>query len=44
MLDFARMKRSNRITEETVAWGFLIEEALAALACILSVCWIFFSK
>jgi len=38
------MKRSNPITGETLAWGFLIEEALVALACILSVCWIFFGK
>src|SRR5437899_2249501 len=44
MLDFARMKRSNPITDETLAWGFLIEQIVVAVALILSVCWIFFSK
>ncbi len=44
MLDFARMKRSNPVTGETLAWGFLIEQIVVAVALILSVCWIFFSK
>jgi hypothetical protein len=39
------VKHSNRLTSETVAWGYLIGEAIAgAVLLLLSAYWIFFRK
>jgi len=36
------VKRSTRVTAETVAWGYLIQAIAGAAALLLAVYWIFF--
>jgi hypothetical protein len=38
------VKRSTKVTAETVAWGYLIQAIAGAAALLLAVYWIFFRK
>jgi uncharacterized membrane protein YeaQ/YmgE (transglycosylase-associated protein family) len=38
------MKRSTKVTAETVAWGYLIQAIAGAAVLLLAVYWIFFRK
>src|SRR6267142_2535889 len=38
------VKKSTRVTSETLAWGYLIEAIAGAVALLLAAYWIFFRK
>jgi hypothetical protein len=38
------VKKSARVTSETLAWGYLIKAIAGAVALLLAAYWIFFRK